>query len=99
MGYYDIGGQLPPQPATKPCACGPVPTPILAAQLQENGAKIDAVDVRTLDVPSAGRPLDVVVAGEGRWWGGGGADEVWDDIRCKGHKEAGRRAGVAQEGG
>ncbi|EFJ43572.1 hypothetical protein VOLCADRAFT_76643 [Volvox carteri f. nagariensis] len=31
--------------------------------LRENGAKIDAVEVKTMDVPSAGRPLDVVVAG------------------------------------
>ncbi|GIL80626.1 hypothetical protein Vretimale_9217 [Volvox reticuliferus] len=30
--------------------------------LKENGAKVDAVEVKTLDIPSAGRPLDVVVA-------------------------------------
>ncbi|KXZ43296.1 hypothetical protein GPECTOR_95g685 [Gonium pectorale] len=30
--------------------------------LKENGARIDAVEVRTVEVPSAGRPLDVVVA-------------------------------------
>ncbi|GFR44785.1 hypothetical protein Agub_g6117, partial [Astrephomene gubernaculifera] len=35
----------------------------LVCWLKENGAKIDPVEVKTLDVPSAGRPLDVVVAG------------------------------------
>lgn len=93
-------GPSPANYRAKSSACSPTLTsPHLPCPLQENGAKIDAVDIRTLDVPSAGRPLDVVVAGEGwwRWW-------RWDVSLChcmwnQWWKGGGRRAGHAQVDG